>query len=175
MKKLFGYVLVAAGITLAFSVNAVAAGGSLKIGFFDVSGATSLSQWGKKLNEELKREKERLGGTVAQKNQAYVSARDEYLKKKDVMDEKARGRKEKELRDMAEELQKLANESESKFNEQANAAMEPLFKKMNEIIQRIAKDEKYDFIMDKRALLFASEKDDLTQRVITELDKTSPK
>jgi len=36
MKRFFGFVLVVAGITLAFSVNAVAAGGGLKIGFFDM-------------------------------------------------------------------------------------------------------------------------------------------
>ncbi len=53
--------------------------------------------------------------------------------------------------------------------------MAPLFKKMSEIANKIGKDEKYDFIFEKNALVVANEKDDLTSRVVTELDKTSPK
>jgi outer membrane protein len=175
MTRFFGFVLLVVGVGLAFCVNAVAAGGSLKIGYVDVTGAASQSQWGKKVTEDLKREQERLGSVVEQKKQAFVSAREDYEKKKDVMDEKARTRKQKELQEMYSELEKLAGESSTKWNDQAKAAREPIFKKIMDIATKIAKDEKYDFVIEKSALIVGNDKDDITQAVVKEMDKTSPK
>lgn len=173
MTKFFGFVLLAVGVALVFCVNAVAAGGSLKIGYVDVTGAASQSQWGKKVTDDLKKEQERLGSAVEVKKQAFVTARDDYEKKKDVMDEKARTRKQKELQDMYSELEKLASESSTKWNDQAKAVREPIFKKIMEIANKIAKDEKYDFVIEKSALIVGNDKDDITPRVVSELDKTS--
>ena len=175
MKRFFGCVLVAAAITLAFSVNAVATGASLKIGYLDPNVVIGQSQWGKKISEDMKKEEGRMSAPVEQKNQAFVSAREEFEKKKDAMDEKTRIRKREELQDMAADLQKSATEIRNKLNEQSDAALVPIAKKMEEIVKKIAKDEKYDFIITRRALLFVNDKDDLTQRVISELDKSSPK
>ena len=172
MKKSLGCVLVAVGITLVFGVCAMAAG---KIGYVDVYGAAGQSKWGKKISDDLKKEEESLRGSLDQKKQAFVTARDEYMKKKDVMDAKAKERKEKELQDMAEELQRLANDAGNKLNEQKKVATDPLFKKIYEISNKIAKDEKYDLILEKAAIVVPSEKDDITARVVSELDKTSPK
>jgi outer membrane protein len=176
MKRFFGCVLVAAGITLAFSVNAVAAGGSMKIGFFDLQAAIMQSDTGKKFLEEMKKEETNLSSAVEQKTRAFVAARDEYEKKRDVMDEKARGRKEKELGDMASEVQKMRSDSSAKLNEQASAARAPILQKVRDVANKIGREEKYDFIIEKSALYFqGNEKDDLTKRVSAELDKASSK
>ena len=63
MKRFFGFVLVAAGITLAFSVNAVAASG-LKIGFFDLQAAIMQSDTGKRFLEEMKKEEDNLSSAT---------------------------------------------------------------------------------------------------------------
>ncbi len=173
MKRFFGLIFVTALITLAFSVNSMAAGGNVKIGFFDVNAAAAQSQWGKKIIDDLKREQEKLGGDLEVKKKAFLAAKEDYDKKKDVMDEKARTRKQKELQDLAADMEKMANESTNKFNTQANEAKAPLFKKLQEIVNRIARDEKYDFIFEKTAVLFGNEKDDLTKRIASELDKSS--
>ena len=173
MNRFLGCVLVAASIPLIFCTHAIAAGG--KIGYVDVFGAAAQSKWGKKISEDLRKEEESLRRALEQKNQAFASARDDYLKKKDAMDAKAKDRKEKELRNMAEELQKLSNDSSNKLNEQKKAATDPLFKKIYEIANKIAKDDKYELILEKSAIVVPSEKDDITARVVSELDKTSPK
>lgn len=171
MNKFVGSVLVVAAITLAFCVQATAAGG--KIGYLDITGAMAQSQWGKRITDDLKKQEESLSGVVQQKNQAFVTAKDEYLKKRPVMDEKAKSKKEDELRGMAEELQKLASDSQSKWNEQKSAAMAPLYKKVVEIASKIAKDDKYDFILDKSAIVFGETKEDITSKVVSELDRSS--
>jgi len=173
MKRFFGCVLVAAGITMAFSVNAVAAGGSLKIGFFDLQAAIMQSDTGKKFNEEMKKEEANLSSAVEQKGRAFVTAKDEYEKKKDGMDVKARTNKEKELSEMYAELQKIRSESSSKLNEEASAARAPILKKVREVANKIGKEGNYDFIIEKGVLYFTgNDKDDLTKRIASELDKS---
>ncbi|MGO9414606.1 MAG: OmpH family outer membrane protein [Syntrophobacteraceae bacterium] len=172
MKKFFGFVLVVAGITLAFSVNAVAASG-LKIGFFDLQAAIMQSDTGKRFLEEMKKEEDNLSSQLEQKGRAFVTAKDEYEKKKDGMDVKARTNKEKQLSEMYAELQKTRSESSSKLNEEASAARAPILKKVREVANKIGKEGNYDFIIEKGVLYFTgSEKDDLTKRIATELDKS---
>ncbi len=175
MKRFFKSVLVAAGITLAFSVNSGAAGRSLKIGYFDPNVVIAQSQWGKRISDDLKQKHEKLADIFRQKNQEYVSAKEDYFKKKEAMDGKARDRKEKELLDMGNDLQKLYSESESKWTEERNAAMGPLSKKIIEIANKIAKEDKYDFIFDKGAIIVPNGKDDITSLITGELDKSSSK
>ena len=176
MKSILGCLVITACIWAAFCVNAVAAGGSLKIGYFDIQAAISQSEAGRKALEELKKEEEKLGGALEQKGRAFMTAKDEYDKKKDVMDEKARSRKEKELADMYTELQRLRSESNAKFNEEKSAATAPLLKRVSEIANKIGKDEKYDLIFERAVLHYTgSETNDLTKRISTELDKSPPK
>ena len=176
MKRLFGYVLVAAGITLVLSVNAVAAGGSLKIGYFDLQTAITHSETGKRFLDDMKKQEEVLTSALDQKGRAFMSAREDYDKKKDVMDEKTRSRKEKELGEMYTELQKMRSESNSKLSEQASAARAPIIRKVNDIANKIGRDEKYDFIFEKSVLYYVgNEKEDLTKRIAAELDKASPR
>jgi outer membrane protein len=172
MRTFFGNVLVAAAITLLFSVNAIAAGG-LKIGFFDLQSAITQSATGKKFLEDMKKEEERLGLELQEKARAFTAAKDEYEKKRDVMDEKARTRKEKELTDMYTEVQKMRSDSNTKFNEQATAARAPILKRVHDIATKIGKDDKYDYIFEKSALYYAgNDKEDLTKRISDELDKS---
>ena len=171
MSRFWGCVLVA-GITLVFCAHAVAAGG--KIGYLDPYGAIAQSQWGKKVQEDLKKEQEQIVSAVEQKKQAFITARDDYLKKKDALDAKARDRKEKELADMMDELSKLQYDSQNKISEQQRAAIAPLSKKVVEIATKIAKDDKYDFIIDKNVLIVPPDSGDITSRVVSELDKSGP-
>ncbi|MCE5335427.1 MAG: OmpH family outer membrane protein [Desulfobacteraceae bacterium] len=175
MKKYSGWILLIAGLMLGLSTNAFAASGSLKVGYFDANQAMVQSQWGKKVVDELKREHERVNNELEEKGKTYKAARDEYEKKRDVMDDKARNRKQKELQDMAVEMEKLANDATQKYNKRAQEVRAPLYQKVSEIVTRIGKDEKYDYILERGSLHFANERDDLTKKIVAELDKSSPK
>jgi outer membrane protein len=167
--------VVTACITVAFCVDAIAAGGSLKIGYFDLQASITQSETGKKFIDEMKKKEDELSGALEQKGRAYMTAKEEYEKKRDVMDEKARARKEKELTDMYTEAQKMRADSSARLNEQVNAARAPIIKKVVEIANKIGKEDKYDFIFEKNAVVFsASDKDDLTKRITAELDKSPP-
>ena len=175
MKKFFGLVALTTGILFGLTTGAYAASGNLKIGYVDTEGAAGQSQWGKRIGEDLKREMEQLNNEVEQKGRAAKAAFDDFDKKKDVMDQKARDRKQRELQQMAADLERLKAESRAKYNKQLNDAVNPISQKVREIIIKIGKDDKYDYIIEKAAVPFANEKDDITRRVAAELDKTAPR
>lgn len=172
MKRIFGVGLLAVCLTLFFTLNALAAGGTMKIGYFDLQAAITQSETGKRFLEDMKKQEDDLTRALEDKGRTFMTAKDDYDKKKDVMDEKTRGRKEKELGDMYAELQKMRSESNSKLNEQVNIARQPIIKKVYDIANKIGRDDKYDFILEKSVLYYVgSDKEDLTRRISSELDK----
>lgn len=174
MKKSIWIVLFL-GFFVVSSVPAWAA--DTKIGYFDIPQVLQQSQWGKRSNDEFKRQGEKIKADVDAKAQAYKTAREEYDRKKDVLDEKARAKKLKELQDMQSEGEKLLAEANAKINKLSNELSAPLIDKILEIVKKIGRDQKFDYIFEreKAGLVYANEKEDLTKKIIDELDKASPK
>ncbi len=86
----------------------------------------------------------------------------------------------KELEDSLN--QKMVNYQkflQDKFGQKGEALIKneeltkPIIEKINKIIEKIAKDENYDYIFDARAggVIFAKKEYDLSKRVLTELNK----
>ncbi|MDR3567129.1 MAG: OmpH family outer membrane protein [Syntrophobacteraceae bacterium] len=170
MNRFWGSLLVVAGITFAFCTHAVAS--SQKVGFLDVAKVISQSHWGKQISNNLKGDQVQLTNAVQQQKEQFTSARDSYMKKRDIMDAKARARKEQQLEQMAAKLQKLLSDSQAKWTEEKKQAMEPLFKKMYEVANKVAKSENYDLVVDRSALIVADPKNDISSKVISELDRS---
>ena len=171
MKKFLGLVALATGLVFGLSANGIAASGSLKLGWVDINMAAQQSQWGKRLLEDMKRERDRLNSEFEQKSKDYTAAKEDFEKQRAVMDEKNRARKQKELQDKGTEIQKFMADAQQKENQMRA----PLTQKISEVMNKIAREDKYDYIFEKSTLLFGTDKEDLTKRVITELDKSSPK
>jgi outer membrane protein len=170
MKQRFvGWVLLVFGFVIVLSTTAIAAG-TPKIGVVDAVGALQQSQWGRQASEELKKVAEKMDAELDQKQKAFGGASEEFTKKKDVLDAKSKSKKEQELRDMQQEGQKFLMESKGKLNELQAA----LAKKVHDIVEKIGKEDKYDLIFEKSGLVYSSDKDDITRRVATELDKLPP-
>ena len=148
-----------------------------RIGYFEMATVLQQSKWGKQSNDEFKAQGEKIKGDVDQKAKAFKAAKEEFDKKKDVMDEKTKAKKIKELQDMQQEGEKLLMESNARLNKLSNELTSPIIDKILEIVRRIGRDDKYDFIMEreKSGLVFVNEKEDLTKRIIEELDKTPRK
>ncbi len=174
MKRLLGFVALATVVIFGLSMNASAASGP-KIGFVDIQGAILQSNWGKRVADNLKKEQEKLSSELDQKGQSFKAAQEEFSKKSSLMDEKARARKQKELQDMAAELQKALSESNQRLNADRAQALRPIQDKIGEIMRKVAADDKYDFIIEKGALVYGNSKDDLTRRLASELDKNAPR
>ncbi|MDR3554986.1 MAG: OmpH family outer membrane protein [Syntrophobacteraceae bacterium] len=170
MNKFWGCLLVAVGITFAFSSHAVASG--QKVGYLDVAKVISQSQWGKQISTRLRGDQQQLASSLQVKKDAFTSAQNSYVKKRDIMDTKARGRKEQELGEMYSQLQKAVQDAQMRWTQQKKAAMEPLFRKLYEVAEKVARDKSYDLVVDRSALIVASPQNDLTSEVISKLDRS---
>jgi outer membrane protein len=173
MKTYIRLVFALSIVTLVLSSQFCWAAGT-KFGYFDVRAVQSKSKWGEMVKQELKNQKDKLQVEIEQKTKAFKEKRDEFDKKKAVLDEKARNKQTQELQTMQQEAEKLIMESQSQLNQLQEKLIPPLNDKILEVVKQIGKKDNYDYIFDKAAVGYASEKDDITSRVITELDKVTP-
>jgi outer membrane protein len=170
MMKNLGWVILALGAIILFSTTTTWAAGSPKIGVVDAVAALQQSNWGKAATDELKKQAEKMDADLDQRQKTFTGAKDEFDKKKDVLDAKSKSKKEQELRDMQQEGQKFLMDSKGKLNDLQAA----LAKKVHEVVEKLARDEKYDFVFEKSGLVYTTDKDEITKQVAKELDKLPP-
>jgi outer membrane protein len=158
---------------LGLSFSAYGAGVG-KIGVVDVRAVQAKSRWGEMIKQELKRSKDKLQADLEQKTKAFKEKRDEFDKKKAVLDDKAKTKQAQELQAMQQEGEKLLMESQSHMSRMQEQLIPPMNEKILEIARQIGKKDGYDFILDRSAVLFSNDKDDLTSKIVSELDKATP-
>jgi outer membrane protein len=111
-----------------------------------------------------------------QKMQAEWKRRfDEYDKRKLILTDQARADQERELRELDQRIVDYRNKKFGQNGElfqKQNEVMKPLQSKMFKVLEELAKDDGYDYIFDRSGevlLLFASDKHDLTEKVIARM------
>lgn len=148
-----------------------------KIGYFDLQQVLDKSRVGQQAKDSFKDERTKARSEMEEKAKAYKAAKEEYDKKKSVMDESARNKKNKEIEQMQQEGEKLVMETNAKLQKLSNELMAPIIDKVLEIVRKMGKDDKYDYIIEvgKGGIVYANEKNDLTRTIAAELDKSPPK
>lgn len=100
---------------------------------------------------------------------------DEYDKRKLILTEQVRADQERELRDLDQKVSEYRNKKFGQNGElfqKQNEVMKPIQNKMFQVLEDIAREDGYDYILDKSGevlLLYASDKRDLTQKVLTRM------
>lgn len=145
-----------------------------KFGYFDLQTILDQSKYGKQAKEDFRREKDKIKNDMDDKARTFKTAKDEFDKKKSVMDEAAKNKKTKEIQEMQLQGEKFIMESNTKLNKLSSELMDPIVARVLEIVRKIGKDDKYDYIFEvgKGGIVWANDKDDLTKRLTDELDKS---
>ncbi len=100
---------------------------------------------------------------------------DDYDKKKLILTDQTRAEREKELRDLDQNIQDYRNKKFGQNGElfqKQNEVMKPIQNKIFKVLEDIAKEDGYDYVFDKSGeilLLYANEKNDLTQKVLSRM------
>ena len=170
MKKILVLVSLAVLVVTGVSYGA----GSGKVGFVDIGAVQSRSRWGTMIRDEIKRETDKAKTTIEPKLQAFKEKREEFEKKRAVLDEKARTKQADDLGRMQQEAQRLIEENQRHMAQMQEQFVPPFRQKVMDVASQVARKEGYDMVMDKAVLLYAGDKDDLTSRVISELDRVTP-
>ncbi len=100
---------------------------------------------------------------------------DEYDKRKLILTDQARADQEKELRELDQSIADYRNKKFGQngelFQKQSDV-MKPIQNKIFKVLEEIAKEDGYDYIFDRSGeilLLYANDKYDLTQRVLSRM------
>jgi outer membrane protein len=116
--------------------------------------------------------------TELQKMQAdWKKKFDEYDKKKLILTDQVRADQEKQLRDLDQGITDYRNKKFGQNGElfqKQNEVMKPLQNKMFKVLEDIAKEDGFDYVFDRSGevlLLYANDKYDLTQQVLTRMQR----
>lgn len=174
-SKTLQSIILIIGVVMFYSGFARA--DSLKIAYFDLQTVLDQSKWGKQAADELKRKQESLRTKVDKKANTFKEMMEEFEKKRSLMDEAARTKKLKELQDAKREGEKTLMESSNELSKFSSELSAPIIKKILDIVKKIAQEEDYNYVFEaqKSGIAYASDKDDLTKRIIKELDKAGPR
>jgi len=172
MKRVRWFSTLALTIAAVFVLGVSLSQAEQKIAFFDLEKVLSTSQWGKSVQEKLKKEESQLRSQLQAKQEELSKMRDE-IQSKGKMTEEAKKQKIKEFEEKRQEGEKFLFESNKKLQDMSEQLMKPLIDKIIEIAKDVAKKEKYDMVIEARrgGIIYGDDKYDLTQKVIQELDK----
>lgn len=150
---------------------------SPKIGYFDIQTVLAKSTWGQRAKREFEQKQTRIKGEMEGKANQFKKLREEYEKKAPMLDEAARTKKAKELVEKQQEGEKALMQSNAELNKLSNELTGPIVDKILQIVIDIGKKEKYDFIFEvgKGGIVYAKDEYNLTERVVKELNKVTPR
>lgn len=148
---------------------AFAQNSGLKIGFVNVSRVIESAPQGeaalKKLEEEFgPRDRE-----IRAMREEIKVLEEDLIKNDLVLDDSERNKKEVELRDKRRALRRATGEFREDYNLRRNEELNALQKLVIKAIVEIAKNESYDLIVHEPAVVFASDKIDITESVLEKL------
>lgn len=118
---------------------------------------------------------------LSKMQQEWQKKLEEYDKKKLIMTESRRSETEKELREMDQRITEYRNQKfgqNGELFEKQNEMMKPVQDRVFKAIQEVAKEEGYDYVLDKSGeilMMYANEKFDLTPKVLEKLQSTPVK
>lgn len=147
-----------------------------KIGFVDVREIMLNSDAGKKATEEFKKliEKNRL--LIQGSEMELQKMKDEIEKQRTVLTEATLKEKEAAFQKKLRDYQALGKEATDDLQAKEQEVYKNMFLEIQKVINSIAEKEKYTVIFDLNpgamSIPFYSKTDDLTKRVVDELNKT---
>ena len=147
----------------------------LKIGYVNsdrvLRDATPAKAAQAKLEAEFsKRQKE--GDDAAARLKA---AADKLDKDAPTLSEAERNRRQRELVDQDRELQRKRREFQEDLNQRRNEELASVVERANKVVKQIYDSEKYDLILQGDVVIFASQRVDITDKVIKALNAQSGK
>jgi len=160
-------------ILLPLLIGSVAMAAPMKIGYVDTEKAIETTKEGKKakkvLEKEFKVKKKKLTKMEADLNKM----KEDLEKKAMVLSDEVKMKKQQELQQRFAAYQKLYLESQNAMQAKQRQVMEPILKKLQGVIETVAKAEGFQFVLEKRGngVLFADKKFDLTAKVTKVFNK----
>jgi outer membrane protein len=166
--------MLATCAAVALCAGAVSA--ELKLGYIDSEVIFQQYEGTKDAQEKFNREVAKWEQMASEQQKEILELKEQLEKQSLLLSSERKKEIETQLQEKMATYQKFVS---TKFGQEGEALKKnteltkPIIEKINKIIDKIAKEEKYDFIFDARSggIVFAKKGYDLTQRVLDLLTK----
>ena len=163
---LSGLLTLLAGLLWQASSGFAAPAPEVKFGYVDLQQALVESAAGKKAFAHLKEEFKKKEQDVRQKEEELKELQAEVSKQSSVLSEGARREKEENYRRLLKDYKRFVTDSEQELQTREKEYTEKILKELIEVVQKFGKEKGYTMIWEKKGIIFASEKIDLTNELI---------
>jgi len=152
---------------------------NLKIGYTNADYVLSLMPEAKQIDAELKAYEKQLQNQIQAKNNNLQQKMAEYQENSPQWDDLIRTDKERELQSLNENIQQFYQEAEAQMGKKRNALLKPVYEKIGQAIEDVAKENNFTHIFSAGApgldvLLYAREQDDVSNLILKKLGITPP-
>lgn len=166
MKK-FGAMLMVLVLALCFTLSGNTYAKELKIGSVNMRKVFYDYKKTKAFNEKLEKEDGKLKGEVENRTKEIRKLRDEI----DLLSEEARAKREPEMRQKIKDLDDFRREKVEGFLREKDEMFKEIRQDILELAKRYATKNNYDMLFDEAVFVYSSNKYDITDVILNELNK----
>ncbi len=151
--------------------QAVAGGGSLRIGFVSTERIMRDSNPAKAAQAKIEQDFQRREKELVDLGNRLRGASEKLDKDAAVLAESDRSRRQREIADMDRDLQRRQREFREDLNQRRNEELSAVLDRANRAIREIAEREKFDLILQEA--VFVSPRLDITDQVVKQLNSAA--
>lgn len=160
--------ILRAAFACALLLGAGAAHAELKLGFVNVPRVLDQAPQARAADQRLEKEFGPRDSEIVKMKRDLVAQNDKLAKNAAVMSATERQRQESDLRQMRREIRRLEDEFREDVNLRRSQELGKLQRLVVEVIQNLAKAEKFDLIISD-GVIYAGDAVDITDKVIARL------
>lgn len=164
--------LIAAAVL--FSSTSVLAEG-VSIGVLDMQKVVLSSELGKVAQKEIEKKVKELEKTFKKDEEALVALQQEIEKKSSVWSEEKKQDKSIEFQKMRRDLRVKQDDANVELKQLQEKQLAPIFKELEDVVKKFAKDKGYSIILPGQAVLYAIDSVDITDEVTQALNAKEKK
>lgn len=146
-----------------------------KIGVIDLQKILETSAAGKSIQTQLKKEKDKMEADLQKKGTEIEKIRKRLERESMVMGKEMREEKERESRIKINDFKSLQKKYRSDLQQLEAKLINKLKNDINDIVQNMGKKEGYLLIINKFGVIYSPNSIDVTDKVISALDKITGK
>ena len=139
--------------------------------FLDFKKILNESQAGKKAQSSLKSKLEKGFDQIKKKEQKILEEEKQLIQQKKIISNEEYKKKVSGLRERVSSIQKERNDLLQKVADQRSKAKNILLENLNPIVKDYMKNNKIRMVVDKKSILLADEKLDITNDIINQLNQ----
>lgn len=142
-----------------------------KIGVIDMKKVLSTSTAGQKAQSVVEEKMKSLQGTLKKDENDLVALQKEMEKKGSAWTDAVKQEKAKAFQKKGKEFQEKQENANNELKKVREENVNPILKKLEEIVEKVAKNDGYSLILPRNVVLFSSETTDISDKITSELNK----